>query len=241
MKNRISLSLAFLLLLNSALYSKSGNPSFVSTSAGTTYNSRPFILFTATAGSGNINDARVVITGATSITYRYKDSINCFKNMCGSGVNITFRPSGALTAGSNTFTVYTYDSGANQTEAQRQCTTAAAVSITVAALPAWTDNPTVTAGTTQAKVAHLTELRTRIDTVRAVRGLAAYGYTRTPVAGNIIQATDFNDTRTALNQAVNAATGTNITYVANPTISSGGATVIKAGDINEMRTAVSIP
>jgi hypothetical protein len=83
---------------------------------------------------------------------------------------------------------------------------------------------------------HITELRTRIDAIRAKFGLSAYSYTdpTLTVGTTVVKAVHVTDLRTALNQAFDAAalpkptyTDTNLTGV-----------LVKAAHINELRAAV---
>jgi uncharacterized repeat protein (TIGR03803 family) len=101
---------------------------------------------------------------------------------------------------------------------------------------AFTDDPLV-AGTTVIKAVHITELRSRIDVVRAAFGLGGYPYTGDVSVGTTIQAVHINDLRTALAQAYTAAGRTPPTYTTDPTLTIG--TVIKAAHINELRTALA--
>jgi uncharacterized repeat protein (TIGR03803 family) len=100
---------------------------------------------------------------------------------------------------------------------------------------AFTDDPVVS-GSTVIKAVHITELRSRIDVVRAAYGLGGYPYTGEISVGTTIQAVHINDLRTALAQAYSAAKRTPPTYATDPTLTIG--TVIKAAHINELRTAL---
>jgi len=97
---------------------------------------------------------------------------------------------------------------------------------------------TLTSGSTAIKVAHITELRTRINTVRAARGLGAFSYTNpTLTAGSsFVKAVDITELRTALAQAYTSSGMTPPVYT-NPTLTPGVSNV-RAADITELRNAV---
>ena len=102
----------------------------------------------------------------------------------------------------------------------------------------FTDDP-LQAGTTPLKALHITELRSRIDTLRARYGLAAYAWTNTtPVpASTTIQAAHINELRSAL-QDVYAAAGLAAPVYSVPTVTASSATM-RASIITELRAAVS--
>jgi hypothetical protein len=100
--------------------------------------------------------------------------------------------------------------------------------------PPFTDDP-LSAGIF-VKAVHVTELRTRVDALRARFGLAAYSWTDSALAaGMTIRAAHVNELRVALEQAYSAAPlappGFAETIVA-------GSTVIKASHVQELRAAV---
>jgi hypothetical protein len=97
------------------------------------------------------------------------------------------------------------------------------------------DNPLV-AGTTLVKTVHVTELRTRINLLRADCGLGQFTFTDTSLSGAIIKAIHITEMRTALNAAY-AACGVAAPTYTDPTI-TGGSTRVKAAHITELRNAV---
>jgi hypothetical protein len=105
--------------------------------------------------------------------------------------------------------------------------------------PGFTDDP-LTAGSTLIKAVHITELRSRIDAIRASRtpALAAFSYTDPSLAaGSTINAVHITELRTALNQAYQATPGRTAPTYTDPTLSAGS-TAIKAVHIADLRTAV---
>ena len=80
-----------------------------------------------------------------------------------------------------------------------------AYTVAIARFPPFTDDPLV-AGVTVVKAVHITELRTRIDALRAARGLAAYSWSE-PLAqqATMIRVQHITELRTALAQAYAAA------------------------------------
>ena len=83
---------------------------------------------------------------------------------------------------------------------------------------------------------HLTELRTRIDAVRARYGLAPHPYTNSSIAAgvNVVVAVDIVEMRAALRAAYIAAGRTTPSYAINPAV--GG--LIRAADVADLRAAV---
>jgi hypothetical protein len=109
------------------------------------------------------------------------------------------------------------------------------VTVTVVPYAPFTDN-TLTAGSTGIKTVHFTELRTRIDVVRARYGLGAYPYTRPTLAPGVglILAAEIAPMRLALAEAYNNAHVTPPTYTTSPGVGSG----IVVADIADLRAAV---
>jgi hypothetical protein len=101
---------------------------------------------------------------------------------------------------------------------------------------AFTDS-TLVAQVTPIKAIHITELRTRINAVRAARGLGAFSFTD-PVLDNTIpvKAIHVAELRTALSEAYTAASLPPPTF-SDPGLVSG-ATPVKVVHINELRAAV---
>jgi hypothetical protein len=87
------------------------------------------------------------------------------------------------------------------------------------------------------KAVHFTELRGRIDILRAMYGLTPYGWTDPDLRPGItpVKAAHLTDLRTALQQAYSAAGQLPPRF--GETI-AGGATIIRAQQLEEVRTAV---
>jgi hypothetical protein len=102
----------------------------------------------------------------------------------------------------------------------------------------FTDSPLV-AGVTVIKRVHLTELRTRIDALRArYGGLPAFSYTDPTITAGVtvIAAQHIVELREALAPAYLTATGTAATYATDPSLATGMG--VKAAHVNELRTRV---
>jgi len=99
----------------------------------------------------------------------------------------------------------------------------------------FTDDP-LTAGLSAIKAVHVSELRARIDTLRARRGLAAFTYTSPSITAgtSVILAADVIEMRTALSQVYTAAGLTPPSYATSPAI---GVAIVVA-DIAGLRSAV---
>ncbi len=102
----------------------------------------------------------------------------------------------------------------------------------------FTDTPLV-AGATAVRLLHLAELRTRIDAVRVIKGLAPYSWTDPLlVAGATpVKTVHLTDLRTAITQAYSAAKlPPPPAFTDSPP--TAGVTPIRAAHINELRSAV---
>jgi hypothetical protein len=100
----------------------------------------------------------------------------------------------------------------------------------------FTDDP-LSSRVTIVRAVHITELRLRIDALRARFGLSGYAWTDPGLGpGTVIQAAHVVDLRIALEQAYNAAKQAPPVYM-DPTIVPRS-TVVKAAHIQELRTAV---
>lgn len=99
----------------------------------------------------------------------------------------------------------------------------------------FTDDPLIS-GVTRVKALHITELRTRIDVLRASHGLSTFAWTDPSLAlGQTIKAIHVSEMRTALSQAYSAANQAPPLFTDSIT---PGATPIKAVHIQELRNAV---
>ncbi|HXH39019.1 MAG TPA: hypothetical protein VNN08_10355, partial [Thermoanaerobaculia bacterium] len=99
----------------------------------------------------------------------------------------------------------------------------------------FTDDPIV-AGSTTMKAAHVTELRTAVNAVRAAAGLSAATFTDTSLAaGFLIEAVYMTELRSALDPA-RAAIGVPAMVYTDPSLATG--TTIKAAHIRELRAGV---
>jgi hypothetical protein len=101
---------------------------------------------------------------------------------------------------------------------------------------AFTDDPIV-AGVTIIQAVHVTELRTRIDAVRAKYGLAAFAYSEPSITAGVslVMAQAILELRAALAQAYTAAGQTPPSYVTSP---AAGMPVL-AADIASLRLAIT--
>ena len=102
-------------------------------------------------------------------------------------------------------------------------------------MAAFTD-PTVVAGLTPIKAVHFTELRSRIDAVRARYGLGPYPYTNASTVPSVsaLAAVDILEMRTALAEAYIDAGLTPPIYLTSP----GPGVAIVVADIADLRSNV---
>jgi hypothetical protein len=99
---------------------------------------------------------------------------------------------------------------------------------------AFTDDP-VPAGTTTVKVAHVNQLRSAANALRAVAGLAAFGFTDSTLAvGTRIKSAHMANLRTAIAEARGALGLTPVTF----TDGSLAGITVKAAHVNQLRSAV---
>jgi hypothetical protein len=94
---------------------------------------------------------------------------------------------------------------------------------------------TLTAGTTKIKAAHVNQLRTAIDAVRALAGLAPGTYANaTLTAGETVNAGDITELRTQLNAARSALSFPTLTF--DDATLTAGSTRIKAAHVQQLRS-----
>ncbi len=98
----------------------------------------------------------------------------------------------------------------------------------------FTDDP-IQPGVTVVKAAHVMELRTAVNAVRAIAGLTATNWAETIAAGGLIKASHIADLRSALDPARSALVLSAITYT-DPSLSAGD--TIKAAHVTELRNGV---
>jgi hypothetical protein len=106
---------------------------------------------------------------------------------------------------------------------------------TISVLPSFTDEPLTSA--TLVKAVHITELRSRINTVRAQCGLQAFSFTDPSIVAGVtlVRAVHLLELRTALAQAYAACGETPPTYT-DPSLAASS--VIRAVHISELRAAI---
>ncbi len=199
----------------------------------TTYNNKPWITFSGTAGGGAswIQNAIVDVCNSASCsdtppsdTCSASKGVGFFNCMPGdtscngttshaglfypinssnNGAKITFRVPCALNAGTWYVQVSVYDDKGQQSSFSTQ------YSFTVANTPGW--NQTVTAGKSLIRVGDFTELRTYIVKVRAARGYGAATYSNTTLAaGKVIHAVDITQMQSAFDTPFVYVTGSHI-------------------------------
>jgi hypothetical protein len=107
----------------------------------------------------------------------------------------------------------------------------------VGALSPFTDDPLTATGTV-VKAVHITELRQRVDQLRARYALSPFGWTDATLVqgGTPVRAVHVAELRTALN-GVYAASGRTAPTYTQATL-TGGSTVVRAADVAELRAAV---
>lgn len=158
--------------------------------AATIYNSKPRIL--ATVGSDANSHAQTIAVSGYTPSSTGNQAV---------GKKIILRRSSTLSAGSQSISAVSTDSlGVASSATTRSFTYA---------VPSWTD-PTLTAGTTPIKAAHINELRTAINNVRAYYGMAAYSWAQTITAGSTSLAgwtSHVTELRTAIDQIVAVVNG----------------------------------
>ena len=144
------------------------------------------------------------------------------------GQSVTYA-SAAGWSGVDTFTYQVMDGVGGSADAT--------VTVTVRAATPFTD-PLLTAGKTPIKAAHMTELRTRANAVRAGCGLAAATWTDPVLTAGVtpIKAAHMTELRTAVTEAYAACAQTAPVWT-DPVLTAG-TTPIKAAHMLELREAV---
>jgi hypothetical protein len=97
-------------------------------------------------------------------------------------------------------------------------------------------DPTSAAGTTKVKVAHISELRTAINAVRATAGLSATTFTDANLGGIKIKGIHVSELRSSLDAARSALSLSTVTYSDSPI--SAQTTKVKAAHVAELRSGV---
>ena len=166
-------------------------PVITAPAAGATiYNSQPRIL--ATIGSDADGHAQTIAVSGYTPSSSGNQAV---------GKKIVLRRSSALAAGGQAISAAATDAlGVSSAAADRMYTYA---------VPSWTD-PALTVGTTPIKAAHMNELRTIINNVRAYYGMAAYAWAQTITAGSTSLAgwtSHVTELRTAIDQIVALVNG----------------------------------
>jgi len=97
---------------------------------------------------------------------------------------------------------------------------------------------TLSSGLTPIRVVHIAEIRSRINALRAARGLAAISWTDTVLTVGVtpMRAVHITQMRTALNQVYTALGRTPPAYTDSSL--SAGTTPIKVAHLNELRAAI---
>ena len=180
------------------------------------------VVATATAAT-NVDITWTAAAGAAS--YRvYRNS--------GAGYSLVGSPAGTshsdATAVANTAYLYKVRSFSGSESADSN--------IDIAATVIFTD-PTLTVGTTPAKLAHFIELLTAVNAVRTLAALGGIAFTApTPTTSVTVRRQHVLDLRTGLDAARSALVLSALTYT-DPTITAG-TTTIKAAHINDLRNGV---
>lgn len=209
---------------------------------GTTYNTRPWLYFYGSGSTYQINNVRVQVcsdSGCSTVVYdrgvgvapanqspnRYPAEF--YPIPANNSQNIRHRVASALTTGTKYWRVKLWNTGAEESG------WSSIWSFSITAVPTWTDNPTVTGGSTRIKASHFNELRTAINNLRSLRASGAYSYTDTLTGGSTrIRAVHMTDLRSALTTPYNTATGSSPSFTDTIT---GGSSRIRAVHINELR------
>ena len=111
------------------------------------------------------------------------------------------------------------------------------VTVSNRATRSFTDHPLVR-GVTPIRAVHVTELRERIDALRAAAGLARFGWTDPVITAGVtpVRRVHLTELRSALTAAYAAAGRTAPRWT--DAVPAGGATPIRAAHVMELRTAV---
>jgi chitodextrinase len=94
---------------------------------------------------------------------------------------------------------------------------------------------TITTGVTEMKAAHVTELRTAVNAVRALAGLSAASWTNSSLTNATIYAVDVSELRTKLGEALPILALTTPSYTDTSLVTG---TTIKKAHIEELRNRV---
>jgi hypothetical protein len=132
-----------------------------------------------------------------------------------------------------------WSGGCSGTTTTCNVTLSSSSSVTATFAKAFTD-PTLTAETSSIKAAHVTDLRSAIDSLRLHRGLTAFAWTDAviTVESTTVKVVHFTDLRTAL-AAVYTAAGVPQPVYTDPSLVAE-ITVVKVAHVDEIRAAVRV-
>ena len=200
---------------------------FVSAALGPSVASAVLNVNALAAAGGRVGLALALASGQTMPTGTYPILLLTFQSAAGAGTATT-----PIGFGDDPVIREVSDAQANVVPASYQGAT-----ITLGALPTFTDDP-LQAGVSPVKLIHVTELRQRIDDLRARFALGAFAWTDAALVAGVtpVRAAHLVELRLALAEAYAAANRAAPAW--SPTTVSAGTTVISAASFSELRAAV---
>jgi hypothetical protein len=186
--------------------------------------SAPTALSATAASTTSVSLTWTAAAGATSYKI-FRSSVYPTYTQVGTSAGTTYTDTTASAGQSYLYTVRATDGSSDSTDSNADLATTVI----------FTD-ATLTAQVTKVKAAHITELRTAVNAVRALAGLSASAFTDNSLASTTIKRLHVTEMRTALDTARSALALGAQTYTDSSITATS--TVVKAAHINDLRTGV---
>ena len=178
----------------------------------------------AAAQTSTVTATWAASTGSTGYILEYGLAPGVYTQSVNVG-NVTSHTLSVTTGQTYYFVVKAYNSGGTSLPSA------------VATGGVFTDRPLIV-GSTPVKLAHLLELRARINAARVIRGLATYAWSEAVTTSTSIKAQHVTEMRTALAAAFAAEPSLSTPTYTDPSLNAGA--VIKGVHFTQLRTNVEL-
>lgn len=186
------------------------------------------------SGGSSITLSWSAASGATNYRVERKDAGGSFA-LAGTSTSTGFTDNGVTSGNAYLYKVCAADGQNNCTSSYTNIALGATVTFpTDPTITSIVDDPTGV-NVTKVKSAHVTELRTAVNAVRGLAGLANAGWTHPAATGDAIYADDVRDLRSALDEALVALAIQTSTYTDSSLAGAPNGTLIRKTHITELR------
>lgn len=196
---------------------------------------------TPPTGSSNLTLNWSAAQGAVKYRVERKNAGGSFSSI-GTTTSTSMTDNGAVSGNAYLYKVCSADAAGVCTSSYSNIVLGAAITFTDPTIISSTDDPTG-ATVTPVRAVHITQLRTAVNSVRALAGLPNASWTWNVATNQLIHVEDVRELRTALAAALTALQINQTAYI-DPTLigfieNPAGATVIKADHIRQLRQRVT--